>query len=279
MNLKTFASEVSKVYKQNPKVEAVLLGGSVARGWQDEHSDIELFVLWNVSPTEEDRNIPINHLHGHIIDFHPYEEEEWSESFITQGVKLEISNFLTNSMQKVINDVIIDCDTDLHKQCLVASVHDGISLAGEEIMAQLKKKVEVYPKELSGAMIRSNMYLGSKWDNRKALLDREDWLLLYKLIVSAQENLMGVLFGLNQLYVHHPVFKWQQRSLEKMKIVPENLSYRLTAILLEHPRSGLRELEMVIQEIYQLVQKAYPSMDLSKFMDDTLFLRPKNTVE
>jgi len=261
---------------QNSKVEAVLLGGSISRNWHDEYSDIELFIFWKDSPTEEDRQASINTVNGSIIDFHPYEEEEWSETYITQGVKLEISNFLTSTIQKIINDVTLVFDTNLDKQCLVASIYDGISLGGEKVISQLKGKVVVYPRELSEAMIRNHFNLGSRWNNREALLAREDWLMLYKVIVSVQTNIMGILFGINRLYVHHPAFKWQKHSLENMKIAPKNLSNRLTSILLGHPKNSVRELEVITQEIYQLIQSEYPTIDLSNVIDKSLFLRPKN---
>ncbi|WP_152604252.1 hypothetical protein [Heyndrickxia ginsengihumi] len=52
-------------------------------------------------------------------------------------------------------------------------------------------------------MIKEYMDLGSRWNNREALFARGDWLMLYKVIVSVQSNIMGMLFGLNRLYVHH----------------------------------------------------------------------------
>lgn len=95
MDLHVKAKAIAVLYKQNPKVEAVLLGGSVARGWDDHFSDSELFVLWTEEPTDRDRKAIIEQANGNIIDFHPYEDEEWSESYITDNVKLEISSFLT----------------------------------------------------------------------------------------------------------------------------------------------------------------------------------------
>ncbi|WP_371811568.1 DUF4037 domain-containing protein [Sporosarcina sp. Te-1] len=279
MDLKSLAREHSASYMQNPKVEAVLLGGSVSRNWQDEYSDIELMVLWKESPTEEDRKRPIHLANGDIIDFYPYEEEEWSETYVAQGVKFEISNFLTSTIQKIIKEVTLEWETDLNKQCLVAFVHEGIPLGGEEVIQLLKEKVKVYPAELSKAMIRKNMDLGNRWSNREALLVREDWLMLYKVIVSTQEKIMGMLFGLNRLYVHHPAFKWQNLSLEKMPIVPENISSRMTSILMEHPTKGVRDLEVLMGQVYELIQTEYPEMDVMEVMEKTLFIRPKNVVD
>ncbi|QTM98218.1 DUF4037 domain-containing protein [Sediminibacillus dalangtanensis] len=275
MDLLRLATDLSEIYMQNDKVEGVLLGGSVARNWQDDYSDIELFVFWKESPNDEDRKSPIKDVNGRIIVYYPYEEEEWSETYITQGIKLEISNFLTNTIHRILDEVILYYDTDLDKQCLAATVYDGVSLAGEDIIDQLKKKAEVYPEELGEAMIRENLDLGSRWSNREALLAREDWLMLYKVITSVQSNIMGMLFGLNRLYVHHPAFKWQKRTLERMKIAPKNISRILPSVFIAPPEESIRELEGVLQEIYGLIQRTHPEIDLTSVMERIRFLRPQ----
>ena len=66
------------------------------------------------------------------MSYHPYEEEEWSETYLTkEGIKLEISNFLTVTVEKIISEVIEQHDINYEKQCIVSSVHDGVSLYGE----------------------------------------------------------------------------------------------------------------------------------------------------
>ncbi|WP_172461149.1 DUF4037 domain-containing protein [Priestia endophytica] len=219
MRLSLLAAEISNLYKKNPKVEAVLLGGSVSRNWHDEFSDIELPVLWKEDPIDKERKEPIHVLKGTIIEFHPYEKEEWSESYTTQGVKIEISNFLTQTVKNISYDVVKTFDTNLEKQCLVASIHDGIPIYGKDVVNNLKKTVEVYPKELSEAMIKENIDLGTRWQNREALLAREDWLMLYDVIVSAQVKVMGLLFGINRLYVHHPL---NLKGIQQQHPIAEN---------------------------------------------------------
>ncbi|WP_249872783.1 DUF4037 domain-containing protein [Oceanobacillus saliphilus] len=279
MDLKKLASDISKIYELNPKVEAILLGGSVSRNWYDQYSDIELFVLWKESPTDEDRKTPIVKLEGDIIDFHPYEEEEWSETYITEGVKLEISNFLTDTINKIIKDVIFSFDTDLDKQCIVATVHNGVSLSGDLVIKRMKEIVNKYPNELSVAMIKENIHLGNRWNNRDALLNRKDWLMLYKVMVDVQTKIMGILFGLNRQYVHHPAFKWQKHTLKSMIITPENICNRLESIFLEDPLTSIGELEVMIQEVYELIQREHPQIDLSPVIEKSLFVRPKNKIK
>ncbi len=77
MDLKKLAHDIANVYMENSKVEAVLLGGSVARNWHDEFSDIELFVFWKIDPTDHDRKYVINRVNGEVIDFYDFEDDEW----------------------------------------------------------------------------------------------------------------------------------------------------------------------------------------------------------
>jgi len=275
MDLNKLASKAAKIYQANPKIEAVLLGGSVSRNLHDSYSDIELFIFWKEPPTEEDRKKPITRLAGEIIDFHPYEEEEWSESFITEGIKLEISNFLTQTIADIIEDVIVFFNPDVYKQCIAAAVYDGAALSGETLIQKLKEKVNPYPDELSIAMIKEYMFLSNSWTNRAALLHRKDWLMLYKVMTDVQTHLMGMLSGLNKQYVHHPAFKWQRQTLESMTIVPENICSRLASVFLDDPTDSLKELEKIVQEVYQLIQREYPQIDISPVIDKSLFLRPE----
>ncbi|KGX87114.1 DUF4037 domain-containing protein [Pontibacillus marinus] len=265
MNLIQKSKDMAEIYRQNPKIEAIILAGSVSKNLQDQHSDIELHILWSASPEDEDRLGPIHLVGGSILGYHPYEEEEWSESYLTEdGIKLEISNFLSSTVERFISDVIDKYETDYDKQCIVASIYDGVSLYGEETVHELKSKVAEYPLELSKQMISKNLWLGNRWNNREALLNRKDWLMLYDVICDVQKKLFGVLFGMNHMYVHHPTFKWMEFNIEKMRIKPENLYDRLTNTLIGNPESSVKELESLIEEVLVLAEKHTPELNITE---------------
>ncbi|GGB64284.1 DUF4037 domain-containing protein [Fictibacillus barbaricus] len=280
MNLKDIAIEMASIYRLNPKVKAVLLAGSVSRGWEDKHSDIELNIFWSEEPTDVERKNPIKEINGSIIDFHPFEEEEWAESYLTpQNVKLEISSFLTSTAEKWINEVVKEFDINYGKQCMVSSIYYGQCLSGDSIIEELKKKVKTYPDQLAENMIEENLALWYRWNNRKALLDREDWLMLYDLIGSVQKKLMGTLFGLNKLYIHHPSFKWMHKYGEIFTIKPKNVDDRLSTILIGDVQKGLKDLELLIEEVFQLVEKHYPHLEfLESYKEKMAFVRPENRI-
>ena len=59
------------------------------------------------------------------------------------------------------------------------------------VINELKKKVVQYPNELGEAMIKHYLDMGNRWNNREALLAREDWLMLHQVIVSVHSKCDG----------------------------------------------------------------------------------------
>ncbi|MDR7071368.1 DUF4037 domain-containing protein [Fictibacillus barbaricus] len=281
MKLIDIAIHMATLYQKNPKVKAVLLAGSVSRGWEDKHSDIELNLFWSEAPTDDDRMNPIEAINGSIIDFHAYEEEEWAESYLTEeNVKLEISSFLIGTAEIWIDDVVKKYEIDYGKQCMVSSIYYGQSLFGDSIIKDLKKKIEQYPDKLAENMIEENLALWQRWNNRNALLDRKDWLMLYDLMGSVQKKLMGTLFGLNNLFIHHPSFKWMHACIELFKIKPKNLDERFTKILIGDPNESIGELEQLVEEVFVLVEQQYPHLPfLDTYKEKLQFVRPQQEVE
>lgn len=264
MNLAHKSEKMAALYKENPKVKAILLAGSVSKNLHDEHSDIELHILWASSPTDEDRQNPIERIDGKILSYHPYEDEEWSEAYLDQdGVKYEISSFLYETITHFVSDVIDGYETNFDKQCILASIHHGESLYGGETINEFKNRVAAYPLALSENMISENLWFSNRWNNRKALLKREDWLMLYDVICNVEKNLFAVLFGLNQMYIQHPVFKWMYVAIEKMHIKPDHLYERMSNSLLAAPEEGVKELEVLVEEVIQLVEKHHPELEIS----------------
>ncbi|WLR46643.1 DUF4037 domain-containing protein [Halobacillus litoralis] len=265
MDLLKQSIDMAALYEKNPKVKAILLAGSVSKNLQDEHSDIELHILWSIPPTDHERKSPIEQINGTILSYHAYEDEEWSEAYLTRdGVKFEISSFLVETVERFVSDVVDQHDTDYDKQCIIASIHDGVSLCGEEKISEWKNRVAAYPSELTERMISENLWLGNRWNNREALLKRQDWLMLYDVLCGVQMKLFGVLFGLNRMYVHHPVFKWMENNIERMEIKPENLHARMNKTWIGDPASGVKELEGLIEEVMELVEEYHPGLDISE---------------
>ena len=58
----SLARQIVPAYTLNPHVEAVILGGSAARGHADSYSDLELGVFWSHPPTDHEREEAVIHV-------------------------------------------------------------------------------------------------------------------------------------------------------------------------------------------------------------------------
>ena len=153
-------------------------------------------------------------------------------------------------------------DINYEKQCIVSSVHDGVSLYGEEKVNELKDRVVAYPENLAKRMISENLWLSNRWHNRR-LLKRKDWLMLYDVICEVQRNIFGTLFGLNKcmctiLHLNGC------HNVERMSIKPEDLYERMANTLIEKPEYSVQELEMLIKEVLHLVEHHAPELNIAE---------------
>jgi hypothetical protein len=72
--------------------------------------------------------------------------------------------------------------------------------------------------------------------------------------------LLNLLFGLNRMY--HPTFKWTKYFVAEMTIIPPQFFARLERVYRSDPVSGTQELQSLVKETLDLVEKHLPQIDL-----------------
>ncbi|MGB8954691.1 MAG: hypothetical protein WCC10_04920 [Tumebacillaceae bacterium] len=247
------ARELVSLYAKNEKISVVFVAGSVARGWADEHSDIELDILWKEDPTDEDRMAPIHEANGEIVRFLEWEDNEWSEVYMYKGVKMEMSHFLQETVEGFIRDVTAAFDTDVDKQVLLAAVQNALPLHGEAVVSALVESMK-YSDGLREAMLEEYLDFQDAW-YYAALADRDDVVMLHEVMTRVTMRVMSVLCAVNGLYVAHPRFKWFKQTAEKMVVKPEYLVERITKAYRSEAREGLAELQKVAEEVLVLAKQ------------------------
>src|SRR5690349_7308634 len=74
------ARRVAAHYSDNPKVAAVIVGGSVSRGHADRYSDIEIGAFWHQPPIDAERlaaaTAAAQAAGGYVHRLYPYDEQE-----------------------------------------------------------------------------------------------------------------------------------------------------------------------------------------------------------
>jgi predicted nucleotidyltransferase len=252
MDYQGLAKKIASNYGKHNNVKSVLLAGSVGRGWSDEFSDIELYIIWDSEPTNEDRLNIINDLNGESIILHEFKDDEWADNYYINGVKIEVSSFLVRTIDLWILDITKNYSTDIELHIIAASITDGIPLYGEDVIKDWVEKLTKYPLELKVKIINENIHVNGNWRQRYTLAEREDYIVLYSLIVAEQKKLLNILFTLNELYIQHPDFKWIENTLSNMKVIPVDYIVRFKAVFRFSPRAAIKQLEQLMVDVHKL---------------------------
>jgi hypothetical protein len=248
-------------YLRNPKVAAVLVAGSVGRGIADDFSDLELDIFWSAPPDEAERRAPIEAVAAELRAIHPFEQDEWAETFLVAGVKVDTSMFLVETVEGYLTDLVDHAHPDHDKQVLVAAVLDAIPLHGRALVNRWRARAAAYPDALARAMVARHLAGLSGWRHAEVLAARRDLVFLYDVVGQAIRALLGMLLGLNRRYLPHPRFKWLDQLVAGMSQAPADLASRLRTAYQAEPAVAVRELRRLLVETLQLVERHLPEVD------------------
>lgn len=261
--LLNLAEYITPAYTRDPNVEAVLIAGSVAVGRADRYSDLEIDVFYRQPPSDNDRLEAIGRAGGELIELFPYENQEWSEVYTVYETKIELSGFLAATVDQWLSDVVDGYDTSVDKQALIAAVQSGIPVKGKETIEHWRTRAAVYPDRLAEEMVREHLVFERFGQVAHMLAYRDDLLMLHDVLCEAQRNVLGILLGLNRLYLAHPHYKWMEALTKEMTLAPADLLARLKAVFGDEPTQAVRVMRGLIEEVFTLVEENMPALDIS----------------
>lgn len=67
-----------------------------------------------------------------------------------------------------------------------------------------------------------------------------------------------------------------ETTLETMHILPKDVADRFESIFLQEPELGVKQLEAIIEDLYELVQLTLPQIDVTEEYENSLSVRPFN---
>jgi hypothetical protein len=265
------AQQVGAAYASNPKVAAVMAGGSTARGYADRFSDIELGVFWTSPPEPSDRAKVVEALGADLVYLYPYNarEEVWADDFMLgraasnqpkSGVLIEGINHTVEYMDRVLEDVLLNHQPDELKQNLIAGVLQGVPLAGERQLNNWKERGAHYPPELATVIISQKGQIDHYWRWSMWLERGQNLLMLHQQLSNVQQRLLHVLLALNHEYYFG--FKWLDVVLAKLKVAPEAFPSRFKGLYNFGPQNAAEELAHLVEETYDLVEQHAPDVDV-----------------
>lgn len=266
--LLALAQNNAATYLANPKVKAIGVGGSVARGQADAYSDIDMSIYYEELPSDEELKAAYEQNQGSDYRVHASDREDGLiiDQYFVRGVKSDFGHHTIKFCECNIETLLKQCDPDNIMLYMLAGISEMIPLHGAELIKTWKAKVANYPDQLAQAIVKKHLHFRGLWILQNYGVQREDVLFLTDELLQAVKNLMGVLLGLNRFY--HPVnsvpFKGMDKFINKMTIAPPNLSFRLKQIFRESPEIAVSHLGELIEETFTLVEKHMPEVDTTE---------------
>lgn len=158
----TRGQTVGAAYAREQRVDAVMIGGSVARGYADRWSDLEIGIFWREIPAESLRSSLAATLG--LQDWRAFEGTTSigavEEDADVDGIRIDLVHLDTMAVARVLHDVIDLGDASLDKQVLIAALRDGIPVHGGDPLQRWRARSNPYPKVLRDAMVGTNLVFG-----------------------------------------------------------------------------------------------------------------------
>ncbi len=278
------AVDVARAYAADGDVGAVVLAGSVARGWADQHSDIELDVFWHRPPRDDQRLAALAragavvHVNwstppdeaayrrllvqqqGRLSQIWPYEDQEWSEHFYVDGVNIGVSAFLVETLETWIGDVVEGCDTDDDKHMRLTAMQHAVPLYGQDLVTGWQARIH-YPDALARAVVDELLGVQDRWWDAGFLAARDALLPRSDLLVRMERWLLRLLLAVNRIFLPDPRFKWADRLIDQMAVKPDRLAQRLRAVFRAEPADGIALVQALAIETLDLIDLHLPGCD------------------
>lgn len=268
------AHTVASAYTTNPKVRAVLVGGSVARGWADQYSDLEMGFFWDPLPTPAELTAAREQsrgTQGELAVFDAEGQDVWPEEYAVGGLQLDLRHMLVARMGEVLTAVQDQGDLSMERQQIIGAVQHGVPLQGASLIESWRARAALYPDSLARAMIIRHVSL-PPWCFVPMLLERDDLPLVYTAFQQATWRILGMLLGLNRVY--HPGLKWVDRHVAALKVAPPDLAARFKQMFRSEPLVGAHLMRELIEETFALVEQHAPEVDISEAKQQFRFERP-----
>lgn len=252
------AKQICEKVKIIKGVKAIVIGGSVARGYADEYSDLEIPIFWDKLPNENTRKLIVKELNAEY--FYPYNYEANEDNVIVNGFRIDLWHLTVEDEEDAIKGALVDLRTDFGYSNAMDTIRTCIPLLGEEIVYSWKDRAKDYPKELAIKNIKESL---QSIDSTQAELyiQRQNSTLIYEHIANLQKNIFLILLALNKLYF--PTFKWMYKSLETFKIKPENIEQRFRDIFTYPPKEAYENTLFIIMETLDIINEVYPELNAS----------------
>lgn len=267
-----FAKQLAVKIRAFTGLRAIAAGGSVARGYADAYSDLELLLFWDALPDDDARHALIETLQADFL--YEYNGPSQEDQLLIQNFQVDLWHLTLAKEEAVIQAVLQDFSTDLSDSNFMDTLRSCIPLHGEAILKDWKQRAQEYPADLAVRNITMNV--SSFEMNRLAISAlRDNPHMFYSDIVRLQQAVFMILLALNGEYF--PTYKWIFRSLAVMPIKPQRVGQRFQQMFACLYDEAITDMRQIMRETLDLVEQYFPGIDTSAARRRLAYVRMAHT--
>ena len=258
------AQEITTWYQDQPGIKMIVLGGSAADGVSDAYSDIDIVIYWDTINTTWLETPPLPQTSAERFLFAvTVPKKVHLEQYWIGNVKADIAHVSLRWWNEITTDVMKRLDTDPDKQGTLGGFLGSIVLYGETVYAKWQKRIAAYPDALAQKVINENLFFMPGWILEHHGVGRGDYVDFYYTLLTTIKRIVGVLAGVNRVYVAVDKPKRINQILGRMKYLPIDAAARITRLLTMDPHEAPAALDALIEDVLAVVATHMPETDLS----------------
>lgn len=251
-----FARQLASLLESFEGIKAIVIAGSVARGFADAYSDIEMPLFWATLPDDAARHKIVKTLGGEFL--YVYDGPAREDQLLIEGIQVDLWHISTMHEEEILEAVLDGHQFDLGTLNALDTIRSCIPLYGHDLVQEWKHRAQQYPDQLAQKIIQKHLASFSTGE-LFVHAQRGNPTAFHAQLSFLQQEAFLVLLALNRMYF--PTFKWMYRVLESMPIKPADVEDRFRSAYAATSAEALEGTKSVLEEIIQLVEKQFPKID------------------
>jgi len=254
-----FAAELAGPYLSSGRRPSMaVLGGSPSRGLSDPWSDLDMLFFWETPDLDWIASAPAGLPRTDMLEMEP---GVVLETYHVDGLKADIAHVETAVWSRMVDEVLVRLNTDGGLQKSLQGFLDAVVLHGEDEVRAWRGRISCYPPALGERMVRDHLWFFVRGYLIDQCWRRGDGLAYADGICRMLKNILGVLAGLNGVYLSTDEPRWLAWELGRMGTIPGRTSDRMAEILALEPERAVSVLDGLILDVLDLAERLMPSSD------------------
>jgi len=176
------------------------------------------------------------------------------DQFTVDGVTCQVGQIAISDVEHDIRKVVVDLDPDAFTMKALGGLHDGLPLAGDDLIAGWRAAA-AYSDDLQRTIVARHWKVVPLWKLAAHVAARDAELWRHQILVDGAYDLLAVLAATNRVWFSSFQFKRTRTLTDRLEVAPPDLADRLEALFTLPPEESARELERLTDETRAILEE------------------------